>query len=410
MATGQPAALRGRRTGLLILEIVIRVAGRFVGLVAVDLLGGIQVRERLDRRRGRSESVRLRGGQPIVRQREVPSRLVVEVVGPVRGVGRGASVGGPARTAAVGILIGQRRIRRYGRVAVLRESCVRRLPGRVPPFLPLVGRLRSRGPRRRPVGSSLRVHRGERIGSRGEIRLEVIVGVPIGLLPGRRRLLPGRLSPRRGRLSPRRCRRLCRRCLLPRHRVLIGRTLAGIMAGSGTATGAGPAVVRHAAPAVLRACRRVRLLPLQQACRGHRSPQVAPPIPQGGTMFSPVRARSGCLQRKPRPTASVAIELDIDHPPSQPITRKLHTGVIYAGRGYHRAWRARGTEVAGSTGSGPGPRRSPDRRGRCGRQPGGSAAAPGTVPTASGRSALSGDGMLRPDRGRRDGGDRMAAR
>ena len=196
----RPAALGGRRTGLLILEIVVRVAGRFVGLVAVDLPGGIQVRERLDRRRGRSKSVRLRGGQPIVRQRDVPSRLVVEVVGPVRGVGRGASVGGPARTAAVGILIGQRRIRRYGRVAVLRESCVPRLRCRVPPFLPLVGRLRSRGPRRRPVGSSLRVHRGERIGSGGEIRLEVIVGVPTGLLPGRRRLLPGRLSPRRSRL------------------------------------------------------------------------------------------------------------------------------------------------------------------------------------------------------------------
>ena len=203
---------------------------------------------------------------------------------------------------------------------------------------------------RRPVGRRpLRVDRGERVGAGRQERLEVVVWTfvrllrrgpvprwhrcrprvpgpgppaPPGPLPGGHRragMVPrppprslGCRCPRRGFRDPRASRRRP-----GRH-------------------------VRHAC-----------LRPPRQACRGHRSPQVAPPVLRGGNM-STLYGRVGCLQRKPRPTSSVAIGVGCHRarrslPAVATYTGKLHTGVIYAGRPCHRAWWARGTGVAGGT-------------------------------------------------------------
>ena len=69
----------------------------------------------------------------------------------------------PAR-AARGVL-GQWRVGRYGRVAVLGKTAESRLGGIV--ALPV-----ARQPVRR---RALRVHRGERVGARRQVRLEVVV-------------------------------------------------------------------------------------------------------------------------------------------------------------------------------------------------------------------------------------------
>ena len=216
VAAGRPGAFCGRRRAFLIRKGVVTVAGRVVGLVAVDPLGGAQIRERLDRRRGRGQPVGPRGGQTIVSQ-HISGRLVVRAVGPVRGVRRGASVRPLAGVAARGFLGGQRWVRRYGRVPVLSKCRVPRLYSRVPQCVPRSaprlrkssgrrpGSLRGLPVRARPVGRgtghrtglirpivpgcrrpvgrrSLRVNRGEWIGPGWQVRLEVIVPTPADLL------------------------------------------------------------------------------------------------------------------------------------------------------------------------------------------------------------------------------------
>ena len=99
-----------------------------VGLVAVDPLGGAQIREWLDRRRGRGQPVGLRGGQPVVSQ-HIPGRLVVRAVGPVRGVRRGAPVA-PRRDGRPGLP------RRAAAGTAIRAGTRAQQIPRAPPLLP----------------------------------------------------------------------------------------------------------------------------------------------------------------------------------------------------------------------------------------------------------------------------------